>query len=68
MRWNIGRNEQNASELVALACSARQGQVPAMDGIESAAKQPNIHAPLVSSFPAPVGKRSEQMGDVKQLV
>jgi hypothetical protein len=29
-----------------------------MDGIESAAKQSDVHARLVSSFPGPVGKRN----------
>jgi hypothetical protein len=31
--------------------------MPAMDGIKSAAKQANIHAPLVSSFAAFLCKR-----------
>src|SRR5580698_7129136 len=53
---NVGTNKEDAGKLAALARGARERQVPAVDRVESPAKQSNIHAPLVSSFAAPLGK------------
>jgi hypothetical protein len=44
-----------------LARGSRQRHVSAMNGVEGAAKKADIHAPLVSSFPALIGK-SNVMG------
>ena len=48
VRWNISRYEVNAGKTAAIACRTRQRKVPTVDGIERAAKEPNIHARLVS--------------------
>ena len=50
VRWNIRWNKIDSRKVAALACRPRQRQVPAMDGVEGAAEEANIHARLVSSF------------------
>src|SRR5271168_2801614 len=56
VRWNVGWHEKNAGKLAAFARGPGQRQMSAMNGIESTTEKANIHAPLVSSFAAPLGK------------
>src|SRR5215469_4819504 len=54
MRRDVGRNEENASQLVLLTSRLCKSNVPAVDGVEGSAKQTDVHRESSEVAPASV--------------